>query len=186
MMALEIAAIETAYAGHRFRSRLEARWARFFDAVGITWEYEPEHACRYLPDFVLRGLAGGEGVAYFEVKPDIPGNRIWDDRWQRFAMFKGYPLYVAHGMPRCDGDILAGDSNGQGYIEAYAADGSTCSMMAFATCSTCGRTGLSFRGRRDSVCESHEVEFGGREVHFLRAYEVALGWRFEPGADNCF
>ena len=27
-------AIETRYAGHRFRSRLEARWAVFFDALG--------------------------------------------------------------------------------------------------------------------------------------------------------
>ncbi len=35
-------AIETRYAGCRFRSRLEARWAVFFDALGIPWEYEPQ------------------------------------------------------------------------------------------------------------------------------------------------
>ena len=34
--------VETLYAGHRFRSRLEARWAVFFDCLGIVWEYEPE------------------------------------------------------------------------------------------------------------------------------------------------
>jgi hypothetical protein len=34
--------IETRYAGCRFRSRLEARWAVFFDRLGIAWEYEPE------------------------------------------------------------------------------------------------------------------------------------------------
>lgn len=34
--------IETRYAGCRFRSRLEARWAVFFDALKIEWEYEPE------------------------------------------------------------------------------------------------------------------------------------------------
>jgi hypothetical protein len=48
-------AIETIYAGHRFRSRLEARWAVVFDTLGIRWEYEPEgfetSAGRYLPDF---------------------------------------------------------------------------------------------------------------------------------------
>ena len=33
-------AIETEYKGYRFRSRLEARWAVFFDACGVKWEYE--------------------------------------------------------------------------------------------------------------------------------------------------
>ncbi|GAA1840941.1 hypothetical protein GCM10009836_20340 [Pseudonocardia ailaonensis] len=51
-------AIQTAYAGHRFRSRLEARWAVVFDQLGITWRYEPEgfilsDGSTYLPDFVL-------------------------------------------------------------------------------------------------------------------------------------
>ncbi len=32
--------IETIYNGFRFRSRLEARWAVFFDAVEIKYEYE--------------------------------------------------------------------------------------------------------------------------------------------------
>lgn len=34
--------IETSYAGCRFRSRLEARWAVFFDALDIPWDYEPQ------------------------------------------------------------------------------------------------------------------------------------------------
>lgn len=51
-------AIETRYRGYRFRSRLEARWAVFFDALGVPWEYEKEGfdlgaAGRYLPDFWL-------------------------------------------------------------------------------------------------------------------------------------
>lgn len=50
--------IETRYAGHRFRSRLEARWAVFFDAMGIPWQYEVEGFTlsdrrKYLPDFLL-------------------------------------------------------------------------------------------------------------------------------------
>jgi hypothetical protein len=53
-----IKAIETVYKGYRFRSRLEARWAVFFDALGITWEYEKEgydlgELGWYLPDFWL-------------------------------------------------------------------------------------------------------------------------------------
>jgi hypothetical protein len=48
-------AIETNYKGYRFRSRLEARWAVFFDVLGVEYRYEIEGfnlegAC-YLPDF---------------------------------------------------------------------------------------------------------------------------------------
>lgn len=51
-----IKAIETRYNGYRFRSRLEARWAVFFDALNI--KYEPEgfdlgNGMWYLPDFRL-------------------------------------------------------------------------------------------------------------------------------------
>jgi hypothetical protein len=54
-------AIETVYNGYRFRSRLEARWAVFFDAAGIKYEYEPEgydlgSQGWYLPDFWLKDL----------------------------------------------------------------------------------------------------------------------------------
>jgi len=63
-----IQAIETRYAGCRFRSRLEARWAVFFDHARVRWEYEAEgYECSrrlsliggaicYLPDFWLPDL----------------------------------------------------------------------------------------------------------------------------------
>lgn len=55
-----INAIDTYYKGYKFRSRLEARWAVAFDAVGIKWEYEPEgfesDGVRYLPDFRLTNV----------------------------------------------------------------------------------------------------------------------------------
>lgn len=58
-----IKAIPTEYKGYRFRSRLEARWAVFFDACGVEWEYEPEgydlgNGLYYLPDFLLHGVQG--------------------------------------------------------------------------------------------------------------------------------
>jgi len=52
-----IAPLETRYHGCRFRSRLEARWAVFFDKLGIPWQYEPQGFQigeeTYLPDFYL-------------------------------------------------------------------------------------------------------------------------------------
>lgn len=37
-----IAPLETRYAGYRFRSRIEARWAVFFTRIGLDWEYEQQ------------------------------------------------------------------------------------------------------------------------------------------------
>lgn len=64
-----IKAIETKYKGYRFRSRLEARWAVFFETFGIPWEYEIEgfqlpSGATYLPDFYLPSID-----VFVEVKP---------------------------------------------------------------------------------------------------------------------
>ncbi|MDH6245028.1 hypothetical protein [Mycobacterium sp. OTB74] len=45
--------IPTVYAGIEFRSRLEARWACFFDQLGWRWTYEPFDGTGYIPDFLL-------------------------------------------------------------------------------------------------------------------------------------
>lgn len=60
-MSKEIKAIETVYDGYRFRSRLEAKWAVFFNKAHIKYVYEPEgvelpNGERYLPDFYLPEL----------------------------------------------------------------------------------------------------------------------------------
>ena len=92
-----IAAIETLYKGYRFRSRLEARWAVFFDQLGVAWEYEPEgfdlpEAGRYLPDFYLPG----SGV-FFEVKGVKPTD---DETMKAYVLARetGKPVVIACGM----------------------------------------------------------------------------------------
>jgi len=58
-----------------FRSTLEARWAVFFDCLGIEYHYEPDHyevetggrTIQYKPDFFLPGLK-----KYIEIKPTKP------------------------------------------------------------------------------------------------------------------
>jgi hypothetical protein len=69
MKTQNLNAIETLYNGYRFRSRLEARWAVFFDAVKERYEYEPEgfdlgEGDWYLPDFYLPRLN-----LWVEIKP---------------------------------------------------------------------------------------------------------------------
>lgn len=57
--------IATTYAGTRFRSRLEARWACTFDQLGWQWEYEPFDHDGWIPDFLI---VGGRELL-IEVKP---------------------------------------------------------------------------------------------------------------------
>lgn len=67
-MSSTLQAIPTEYAGYRFRSRTEARWAVFFDHLGIPFEYEAEGfelpSGWYLPDFWLPQLH-----CWVEIKP---------------------------------------------------------------------------------------------------------------------
>lgn len=73
-----IKAIETSYKGYRFRSRLEARWAVFMDAIGRQWEYEKEGyrlpSGPYLPDFWLpfEHSSYPDAGYWFEIKPVDP------------------------------------------------------------------------------------------------------------------
>ena len=50
-----IPGIPTKYNGFEFRSRLEARWAAFFDLLGWHYEYEPYDLNGWIPDFALYG-----------------------------------------------------------------------------------------------------------------------------------
>lgn len=61
--------IETVWNNMRFRSRLEAKWASYFDLCGEQYEYEPEGFVLgddtwYLPDFYLP-----DKNIYIEIKP---------------------------------------------------------------------------------------------------------------------
>ena len=98
----EIKAIETHYRGRRFRSRLEARWAVFFDFMDIEWEYEPEAfvlpsgAC-YLPDFRITYPRGESGPCDFWVEVKRPAGDVPDSTLVNDAK-KVYELAMAQSM----------------------------------------------------------------------------------------
>lgn len=65
---INIKIIPTKYNKYIFRSRLEARWAVYFDKIGLQWDYEQEgyilsNGKYYLPDFFIPGFG------YIEIKP---------------------------------------------------------------------------------------------------------------------
>ncbi len=95
--------IETQYADTLFRSRLEARWAVFLDALGIRWEYEPEAYAigdgeAYLPDFRLPTFDSFDGDLYVEVKPEGAG-RVEFDKALRFCSLHGVAVWLCDGVP---------------------------------------------------------------------------------------
>lgn len=64
----------TQYSGVLFRSRLEARWAAFFDLCKIEWQYEPLDLYGWTPDFHIKFPCGhsecpGYHTLFVEVKP---------------------------------------------------------------------------------------------------------------------
>lgn len=117
-----IQALPTYYKGQKFRSRLEARWAVFFDALSIKWQwqYEPEGfklpsgAC-YLPDFYLypdlrkgdlrhcpeplahcTDLSPDVGT-FIEIKPNDSERLSYQNVFTEFS--KHHPLVVLVGEP---------------------------------------------------------------------------------------
>lgn len=84
----KIKAIETEYNGYKFRSRLEARWAVFFDQAGIKYEYEPEgfdlgDGVWYLPDFYLPWFK-----CYVEIKPN-DSDELFEAENKLWKLFRG-------------------------------------------------------------------------------------------------
>ena len=92
---MSIKAIETEYKGYKFRSRLEARWAVFFDALGIRYLYEDqgyeigmfkEDKEWYLPDFWLP-----EHGTYVEVKGGWADKKTLIQTIVKFVDFNSVP-----------------------------------------------------------------------------------------------
>src|ERR1700744_4926102 len=92
--------IETRYNGILFRSRLEARWAVFFDHLNIKWEYEHEgfnlEGVYYLPDFWLPDFDLG---IYVECKP-VEFNLSERNKANLLVLNTGKSLIKAIGTPK--------------------------------------------------------------------------------------
>lgn len=100
-----IQALPTNYNGITFRSRTEARWAVFFEALGIVWEHEREgfdvSGRWYLPDFHLPQFP-----LWFEVKPDeTDGSER--GHFGELCRLSGKAGIIAYGPPNIGASNLA-------------------------------------------------------------------------------
>ena len=125
-----IKAIETRYKGYRFRSRLEARWAVFFDKMGWDWRYEHQgyrigqDGTAWLPDFEVtvnttyfqynfyvevkgdRGaFSDGRFVADLDFGNGPPGhqdshNHVWTGKWGCGLDDERRPIMLLGDIPK--------------------------------------------------------------------------------------
>jgi hypothetical protein len=151
-------AIPTIYRGVKFRSRLEARWAEFFDMIGVGWEFEPEgytlaDGSLYLPDFWLAHIRcrGKEGGLFFEVKPSSPteGER---HKANLLAWGSQKPVVVVERSPGpgCTESFL----EFVGGLEGWQDEG-----LSLARCDNCGQVDIGFYASHESVCPCGKATF---------------------------
>jgi len=153
-----VKSIETVYRGVLFRSRLEVRWAMFFDQLDIEWHYEPEGyqlaALRYLPDFWLPYVRsrGKEGGVFFEVKATSPteGER---HKARMLAHGSNRPVLIPTRSPSPD-DRESIEEYVGGALGDWDDDG-----LAFARCDNCGQMDVGFYASDEPVCACGKATF---------------------------
>ena len=179
---------ETFYNGYRFRSRLEARWAVFFDALGIKYIYEPEgfnlqtgiYNISYLPDFYLPELK-----IWVEVKGIA--STVDDDKVYNFDVAnQGKEEYrdiiMVGDIPPETDDIVNWAyqtyTKNEKFINGF---------MDFpylpCVCPTCGKFGFEFDGRGARICrhDDNDKGYSADNWKIKIAYRMARQARFEHG-----
>lgn len=194
---MTIQAIETKYKGYRFRSRLEARWAVFFDALGIEWEYEKEgyelsqiqdedsednlvDKLYYLPDFWLPKLN-----IFVEVKGEEPSD-VERIKAARLAWFSNKDVLLVGSIPVED-ERFAGAQNEddyKGYF--YFSDGGMDLPYYFCESICCGQIGVKWAACSDRIacCEKNRLrhkDYNYFSKRLAKAYDAARSARFEHG-----
>lgn len=179
-----IKAIETVYKGYKFRSRLEARWAVFLDALGIKWEYEKEgfdlNGVWYLPDFWLPDYE-----YWLEIKGQKPAP--WEEaKAYLLCLYSKQTVYIIWGdcwFPKEDQEqaesfylFLLNDDD-QPTIDDV--------MLSFGekwnVCTSCGDVGLirDNAGTCECYCRYHDNPRNDGQARLLAAYTAARQARFE-------
>lgn len=162
-------AIQTTYNEIEFRSRLEARWAIFFDEIGVAHTYEPHDIGKgYVPDFFLHDIffPSQHSLAIAEIKP-LPPNEQYLNFLKSvrrpgesdFFVFVGNPSFV-----QPDGFHLFGSDG------TYIQKG-----FVFDVCRVCGYYYV-YESWHNGYCGCH---YCPPSPNWERAAEKANNFRFD-------
>ena len=182
--------LPTKFDGITFRSKTEARWAKFWKQLRVKWNYEDQgfltDGSAYLPDFTVFAACG---TIWAEIKPDWLSDEEGVAKFRRFAAQRPQPsrAVLLIGPPRAEqtylvigGDDLQDDPL-KGAWEDDTQEWRPCSSgYHFDLCSP-----GTFRAR--FVEDGCPDDFGGEgEEHVKKAAEDARNARFDgtdPEAD---
>lgn len=138
--------VETRYNGMYFRSRLEARWAVFFDCLGIQYQYEPEKfetpEGRYIPDFFIPGL-GEQSCDSFK-----PKGIFFEVKGERPSPQEETKVYALSGQTSLAVAMFWGSNFTSGRLFEVCADN-----VAFTQCPFCGLIDLGSEYPQGEVSE---------------------------------
>lgn len=134
-------AIPTLYDGTKFRSKLEAQWAKLLDHYGIPWAYESEgyefeDGTRYLPDFWLP-----DSKQWMEVKGIMNDKDM--HKCMMLAKESGHDVVIGYPNGRCT--FIEYDPEGK---DLFFGDEDT--QCRIDKCSECGK--LFFHGEGSYYC----------------------------------
>lgn len=170
-MTQRLKAIPTTYHGIEFRSKLEAKYARAFDRLGIMWEYEGhgfqfDDGTFYCPDFYMPELD-----TYFEVKGVMnhdSARKIGALANEHGAVYVGKPDGAVSLFERDDGQYIDALS------EIERAAGCRVSGAEVVRCAGCGSAYLSWDiWRGDCPKCGNDGEY--YEGEYANLFEAA-GW----------
>lgn len=174
-VAYDIKAHPTVYEGRQYRSRLEAKWAAFFDRLGWQYEYEPIDLGAWSPDFSLRG---SQGPIYVEVKPiDRPD----EDTMTKMAQYPGEHLLLGLS-PFAPGGWMCGRAmgwfvNGADLHMPGEHGGPVCIMGTPSGYDFCCYT-IAYDGRITGYYDGNSSEADAREIERLWSDAAnAVQWR---------
>lgn len=198
-------ALDTQYKGYRFRSRLEARWAVFFDALGIEYQYEPQgYELRpvglprpideggadwenddkygplpYLPDFWLP-----QQECWIEIKPTEPST-LEVLKAARLSAATQKDVYLFFGPIPYPLDELNLDIEGEydGAYRIFAGGDGMDNHYQWCECPACGRLGIEFSGYGGRIdrCDTPYEPITLGTPRLASAYAAARSARFEHG-----
>ncbi|MGB3206313.1 MAG: hypothetical protein WBB28_15090 [Crinalium sp.] len=196
-----VSAIPTRYNGNDFASRLEARWAVFWDYLNVRYHYEPLGYRRF-PDFFLPDLQ-----MWVEIKPNL---RILDEDERESALDRCLKLAINRNQRVLfyDGEVINPGASTEGIfsdvsivfmpvqLSVHNFDAQHFDNVCWHICNNCGwvdlgngrLAGLEYMvapiGRQCTACQQGTlVAYGEHSSNqYLQrldqAYETAINYRF--------
>lgn len=194
MPAGTIKAIETKYKGYRMRSRSEARFAVFLDALNVRWEYELEtfdlgKPGWYLPDFWLPDLR-----AWIEIKGPEPTFEE-QQKARALAIQSENPVFIFYGtmtVPTSGEGRFYRAADGFRALGYGAIKNAAWSRLPYPNysflwveCKTCHAVDVIGVGPTlevtKTICSCDKAHVTPMGERLGRAYEAARSARFEFG-----